>query len=409
MNKITADRLNKIEPSPTLAITALAAQLKAEGKDIIGFGAGEPDFDTPEHIKDAAKKALDEGFTKYCDVSGLPDLKTAICDWYKNEYNLLFQKDQIIVSTGGKQALYNLFLSIINIGEEVIIPAPYWVSYKDMVMLAEGNPVIVQTTFTDGYKLTADALEKAITSKTKAIILNSPSNPTGAVYSQDEMQRLAAVLEKHENILIITDDIYDRLLYDDQKFFNIPMVSEKLRERSIIVNGFSKTYSMTGWRLGYALSERTEIIKAMAKLQGQSTSNATTFAQKGAIDALTSSQSCVEEMKRAFVERRDFIVDSLSKCPGINVVKPGGAFYVFPDFEELSKSDGFLKLKKENAEETSHSKLLTKLLLEKYLVAIVPGIAFGYDNGFRMSYASSLDNIKKGMERIHECFNNLYK
>ncbi|MDH5717540.1 MAG: pyridoxal phosphate-dependent aminotransferase [Spirochaetia bacterium] len=409
MKNFISKRLQKIEPSPTLEITALANRLKSEGKDIIGFGAGEPDFDTPNHIKEAAKKALDEGFTKYAPVAGLNSLREAVCHKFKKDNGLLFSPNQIIIGTGGKQVLYNFFMAVLDAGDEVIIPAPYWVSYKDIVSLSEGKAKIINTSYEQKFKITPEQLEKSINEKTKVFIMNSPSNPTGCVYSKEELEKIAAVLEKYKNILIVTDDIYESLIYDNLSFFNLPMVSENLLERTVIINGLSKTYSMTGWRLGYGASQRVEIIKAMDTLQGQSTSNAVTFAQKGGEVALISSQDCVEEMKKAFVERRNYMVEELNKLKGIKTHKPEGAFYVFPNFSELIESRGFKRLLNENREEESKSKILTKILIEKYQTAIVPGVAFGYDNGFRMSYACSLENIKKGLERIHSFVDDMHK
>lgn len=406
MSQFISERMNLIQPSPTLAITALANKLKSEGKDVVGFGAGEPDFDTPEHIKEAARNALAEGKTKYAPVPGIPELKEAIRDKFKRDNSLEYSTDSIIVGTGGKQILYNLFQAVINEGDEVIFPAPYWVSYKDMVNVAGGRPVIIKTDYADSYKLSAEQLRKAITPDTKVFLMNSPSNPTGVMYSQDEIEEIAAVLEEYSDLLIVTDDIYEHLVYDDNTFTNPAMVSDELKKRTVVVNGLSKAYSMTGWRLGYAASDQVDIIKAMSKLQGQSTSGANTFAQFGAVAALNGDQSCIDEMKKAFIERRDFIVEALRSIQGVNVFSPQGAFYVFPDISDVIATDGFKKLAA-GSDETDPGKILAATLLEKYLVAVVPGIAFGYSEGFRMSYATSMEQIKKGMQRIGEFFESL--
>lgn len=408
MKSYIAKRLDVVEPSPTLAITALANALKAEGKDVVGFGAGEPDFDTPQFIKDAAIAALQSGFTKYTPVSGIASLKKAIIQKFEKENNLAFKPEQVIVGTGGKQVLYNLFMAIINPGDEVIIPAPYWVSYKDMVALAQGNAVLVQAPIEQNFKITAAQLKKAITSDTKAFLMNSPSNPTGVAYTKSELLEIAGVLEEHPNILVITDDIYEKLIYDDMPFFNLPMVSPALRERSVVVNGMSKAYSMTGWRLGYAASEQTSIIKAMDTIQGQSTSNANSFAQKGGEAALLGDQTCIDEMKNAFAARRNYVVKELSSLKGLRVVKPQGAFYVFPDFLNLLSAPGFKKLQAANPNEKDAGKLLASVLLKEYLVALVPGSAFGYDHGFRISYATSQEQIEKGIERIANFVSSLW-
>ncbi len=402
-----ANRLSSIQPSPTLAITALANSLAAEGKDVVGFGAGEPDFDTPRHIKDAAIDALNKGFTRYIDVAGLKSLRELIAQKFARDNGFHFTIDEIVVSTGGKQALYNAFLATINPGDEVIIPTPYWVSYADMVALAEGTPVFVHAMYENEFRMQPQELEAAITPRTRAIILNSPSNPTGSVYTKEEFQKLGEVLEKHPNILIFTDDIYEKILYDGIEFTNIAMAVPALLDRTIVFNGFSKAYAMTGWRLGYAASKRKEIIKAMNTIQGQSTSNATTFAQKGAEAALTGDQGVITEMVKHFRERRDYIVQALRQMPGIRLHNPGGAFYVFPDISELAKTDGFGRLMAANPDEKDSGKLLAKVLLEKYLVALVPGIAFGYSRGFRLSYALGMKEIQKGMERIGEFVNSL--
>ena len=399
---IIANRMSKIEPSPTLAITALANQLKADGKDVVGFGAGEPDFDTPQHIKDGAVKALADGFTKYSPAAGYVSLREAIATKLERDNKLSYKPDEIIVGTGGKQVIYNLAMALLDPGDEVLIPTPYWVSYKDISILAEATPKFIETGVDSGFKITPEQLDAAITSKTKMLLFNSPSNPTGATYTPDEIAAIAKVLTKHEQVFIASDDIYEMLIYDGLKFANMAMSESSLLERTIVINGLSKAYSMTGWRLGYAACKNKDIIKAMGKLQGQSTSGPNSFAQKGAEIALLSSQDCVEEMKVEFVKRRDYIAEALNQCKGVSVSKPNGAFYVFPDMKELTNAPGFQKIAEANADEKSPSKVFAKELLEKELVALVPGIAFGYEYGFRMSYATSMEQIKKGMNRIQK-------
>lgn len=394
-----ANRLDLIEPSPTLAISARAAELKAEGKDIVGFGAGEPDFDTPAHIKAAAIEALKEGFTKYTAVSGIPELKQAIIAKFKRDNQLDFKANQIIVSTGGKQVLYNFFLSVVNEGDEVVCPAPYWVSYKDIVMLAGGKMKLIHTSFDSGFKLSPADIEQHVSNKTKVFILNSPSNPTGATYSPDEIRALATALEKFPELIIVTDDIYEKLAYGID-VLNIATASEKLRPRTVVINGMSKAYSMTGWRLGYAGGPK-EIIAAMDMIQGQSTSNATSFSQKGAVAALNAEQQCVEDMRVVFEKRRDLAYALLSGLKGLRVFKPQGAFYLFPDIAGLTAAPGWADLKKRTGE-TDTGKIFSKGLLDERLVAVVPGSAFGYENGFRISYATSEAQIEKGLNRVRE-------
>ncbi len=394
-----ARRLDLIEPSPTLAISARAAELKAQGKDIVGFGAGEPDFDTPAHIKAAAIEALNQGFTKYTAVSGIPELKKAIIEKFKRDNQLDFQPNQIIISTGGKQVLYNFFLSVINDGDEVVCPAPYWVSYKDIVLLASGTMKLIQTSFEAGFKITPADIEKHVSNKTKVFILNSPSNPTGAAYTPAEIRALAAALEKFPDLLVVTDDIYEKLTYGVE-FLNIATASEKLRPRTIVVNGLSKAYSMTGWRLGYAGGPK-EIIAAMDMLQGQSTSNATSFSQRGAVAALNAEQQCVEDMRVVFEKRRDLGFSMLSGLKGVKVFKPAGAFYLFPDISGLKAAPGWAALAARTGEKDT-GKIFSKGLLDEKLVAVVPGSAFGYEDGFRISYATSEAQIEKGLNRVRE-------
>ena len=314
-NKFLSQRIQSIKPSPTLEITALAGQLKQEKKDVVGFGAGEPDFDTPQHIKEACKKALDEGVTKYTPAPGTVSFREAVREKFLRDNNLTFSLEQVMTGTGGKQMLYNFIMSVIDPGDEVLIPTPYWVSYYDMVVLAEGIPKCITTTKENHFKMLPQDLEKAITPKTRALFMNSPSNPTGSVYSKQELIELANILEKNPHVIVVSDDIYEKLIYDGLEFYNLPMISELVLERSVIVNGLSKAFSMTGWRLGYAASKMTHIIKAMTKLQGQSTSNPTSFAQKGGETALSGDMSFLEEMKSAFIERRNYLYEAFKKMP----------------------------------------------------------------------------------------------
>lgn len=401
-----AARLDLIEPSPTLAISARSAELKAEGKDIVGFGAGEPDFDTPQHIKDAAIEALQKGFTKYTPVSGIPELKQAIIAKLKRDNQLEFSPKQIIVGTGGKQVLFNFFLSVLNEGDEVVCPAPYWVSYKDIVRLAGGTMNIIPTRFENGFKMTPDELEKSITPKTRVFILNSPSNPTGAAYSPEEIRGISQVLEKFPNVLVLTDDIYEKLSYGIE-ILNIATASAQLRPRTVVVNGLSKAYAMTGWRLGYAAGPH-EIIAAMDMIQGQSTSNATSFSQKGAVAALNGDQGVVDSMRAVFENRRDLAFSLLSNLKGVRLFKPQGAFYLFPDIQGLEEAPGWKALA-ERTKETDVGKIFSSGLLNEKLVAVVPGTAFGYEKGFRISYATSEAQIEKGLNRIREFVEALWK
>lgn len=402
--KFVAKRLDVVEPSPTLAITAKANALKANGIDVIGFGAGEPDFDTPEHIKIAAKRAMDQGKTKYTPVSGIPSLKDAIIAKFQKDNGLSYEKNQIIVGTGGKQVIYNFFMATLNPGDEVIIPAPYWVSYADIVRLAEGVPVIVPTTLESNFQITPIQLKKAISPKTKIFLFNSPSNPTGSTYSKKDIEDLCEILV-HERILTLTDDIYEKIIYDGLEFFNPAMVSAEMKEKTFVINGVSKAYSMTGWRIGYGAGN-AEIIKNMDTMQGQSTSNASSISQAAAEEALRGDQSCVEEMRLAFDIRRKLIVGELNRIPGINCRMPQGAFYAFPYINDIYEYPKFQKILSES-QEKSKSKIFCDILLDKYKVAAVPGIAFGDDNALRLSYALGEADIKKGFERIHQMVKDL--
>jgi len=385
---IVSNSLKRIKPSPTMAVTSKAKEMRAAGKDIIGLGAGEPDFDTPDNIKEAAIEAIRRGDTKYTAVDGTPALKKAIQNKFLRENGLSYELDQITVGTGGKQVLYNAFMATVNKGDEVIIPAPYWVSYPDIILLAGGKPKIVKCDEKDDFKLTPKKLEKAISRKTKWIILNSPSNPTGSVYTKKEIEELSKVLTKNKKIYILSDDIYEHITYDNFKFFTIAQI-KALKDRTLTMNGVSKSYSMTGWRIGYAAGPK-EIIKAMAKIQSQSTSNPTSISQAAAVEALNGTQDFIQERANSFRERRDFVVNSLNDINGISCLRPEGAFYVFPSCKKLLGKKTKLKTDKNFVEK----------LLEKSEVAVVQGSAFGLDGYFRISYATSMENLKKAMERI---------
>ncbi|GAB4281659.1 MAG: pyridoxal phosphate-dependent aminotransferase [Oscillatoriaceae cyanobacterium] len=377
-----AARVGEVTPSLTLAIAAKAKAMKAEGIDVCSFSAGEPDFDTPEHIKAAAAKALEAGKTKYGPVAGEPQLRAAIAKKLQTDNGLNYTAENVLVTNGGKHSLYNLMMVLLNPGDEVIIPAPYWLSYPEMVRLADAVPVILPTTEETGYKITPDQLRSACTSKTRLLVLNSPSNPTGMVYSPAEIRAIAEVVVE-KDILVVSDEIYEKLLYDGADHVSIGSLGPEIFARTVISNGFAKAYSMTGWRLGY-LAGPIEIIKAASTLQSHSTSNICTFAQYGAIAALESSQDCVEEMRAAFADRRRFVLDRLAAIPGLTCPKPDGAFYVFPN---ISKT-GLKSLE------------FCKQLLENQQVAAIPGIAFGADDCIRLSYATDMATIEKGMDRL---------
>jgi len=371
-----------------MAVNQKAKELKASGKDIIGLGAGEPDFDTPDNIKQAAIKAIKDGDTKYTAVDGTPTLKNAIIKKFKRENNLDYSTEQISVGTGGKQVIFNAILATVNPGDEVIIPAPYWVSYPDIVLLAGGNPKIVKCSESNNFKITPSELEKSITNKTKWIIINSPSNPTGSGYTEKELKDLGEVLKKNKNVFILSDDIYEHITYDDFKFFTIAQIKE-LKDRTLTMNGVSKSYAMTGWRIGYGAGPK-DIIKAMAKLQSQSTTNPSSISQAAAVEALNGTQEFIKTRAKSFKERRDFVVKYLNNIKGLSCVNPNGAFYVFPNCQKLLGTKTKLKTDKDFVEK----------LLEESLVAVVQGSAFGLDGYFRISYATSMDNLKKALERI---------
>ena len=392
---IVSNSLKRIKPSPTIAVTSKAREMRAAGKDVIGLGAGEPDFDTPDNIKEAAIEAIRKGDTKYTAVDGTPALKKAIQAKFSRENDLSYGLDQISVGTGGKQVLYNAFMATINKGDEVIIPAPYWVSYPDIVLLAGGKPKIIKCDEKNNFKLTPEKLKKAVSKKTKWIIINSPSNPTGSGYTKDEIIALSKILMKYKNLYILSDDIYEHITYDGFKFFTIAQI-EKLKSRTLTMNGVSKSYSMTGWRIGYAAGPK-EIIKAMAKIQSQSTSNPTSISQAAAVEALNGTQDFISERSNSFKERRNFVVDSLNNIKGISCLSPEGAFYVFPNCKKLLNKKTKLKTDKDFVEK----------LLEKAEVAVVQGSAFGLDGYFRISYATSMENLKKAMQRIKTFCENL--
>ncbi len=384
-----SDRVQSIKPSPTLAVTNRAAELRAAGKDIIGLGAGEPDFDTPQHIKDAAIEAITNGQTKYTAVDGTPSLKKAIIDKFNRDNGLQYEANQILVSSGGKQSFFNLSLALINPGDEVIIPAPYWVSYPDMVIVAEGKPVIIETGAEARFKITAEQLEAAITPKTKLVVLNSPSNPSGMAYTLEELKALGEVLKKHPHVMIASDDMYEHILWTEEKFCNILNACPELYERTFVLNGVSKAYSMTGWRIGYAAGP-AKVIGAMKKIQSQSTSNPCSVSQAAAEAALNGSQACVAEMLVSFKERHDFVVGRLNELPGVNCQPGDGTFYAFADFSEaIANFDGV-----ENDVE------LAEVLLEKAGVALVPGSAFGTPGCMRLSFATSKEILTDALDRL---------
>ena len=372
-----------------MAVTTRAEELQAAGKDIIGLGAGEPDFDTPEHIKEAAIESLKKGETKYTAVDGTAELKLAIINKFKRENNLVYDNNQIIVSCGAKHSLFNIFQTALNPGDEIIIPAPYWVSYPDMAKLASAEPVIIKTTINDNYKISPEKLRGAISDKTRMVVFNSPSNPTGVSYSEDELAALAEVLLDHPEILIVTDDIYEHILWGQDKFVNIVNACKDLFNRTIVVNGVSKAYSMTGWRIGYVGGPES-IIKGMKKIQSQSTSNPSSMAQAGAVAALDGDQTYIKESTGIFKERHDFVLKSLQEIDGINCIASEGTFYIFPDMNGLiEKLDGI-----------NNDIELAEFFLEKAEVAMVPGSAFGAPGCMRISFATSIENLEKSMQRI---------
>jgi aspartate aminotransferase len=387
-------RVQAIKPSPTLAVTARAAKLKAEGKDIIGLGTGEPDFDTPQHIKVAAIDAINKGFTKYTAVGGIPTLKQAIIAKFKRDNGLDYTPKQILVSCGGKQSFFNLALAVINPDDEVIISAPYWVSYPDMVIIAEGKPVIVQAGIEQGFKMTPAQLDAAITPRTKMVVINSPSNPSGAVYTLEDLMALGVVLRKHPQVLIVTDDMYEHIALTDAKFVNILNACPDLYNRTMVLNGVSKAYAMTGWRIGYAAGPE-DILTAMENVQSQSTSNPTSISQVAAEAALNGDQGCLAPMIKAFRERHVFVVNSLNKIPGLKCMMAGGAFYAFPDARGAIST-----LHKKGLIKEATDIALSEYLLVEAGVAVVPGSAFGSEGYMRLSFATSMSNLENALARI---------
>lgn len=393
-----SERAKNIKPSPTLAMDAKAKALKASGIDVVNFGVGEPDFDTPENIKEAAVKAIRDGFTKYTPVGGIDPLKDAIIDKFRSDNGLEYSRDEIIVSCGAKHSLYNVAQALYGRGDEVIIPSPYWVSYPDQVLLNDAVPVVVKTYESDGFMLRPEALEAHVTKKTKAIILNSPSNPTGLTYDGKTLERIAEVALRH-GLYVISDEIYEKLVYDGAEHVSIASLGKEIKSRTIVVNGLSKSHAMTGWRVGFTAGPR-EVIKAMTNIQSQSTSNPNSIAQKAAVEALTGPQDFIGMMRSEFDRRRKFLVSELNSIPDVRCVTPTGAFYAFPNISGLfGKAEG---------KSIFTSADLALFLLEYANVALVPGDAFGDDNYIRLSYATSMENLKKGVERIREAVARLH-
>ncbi len=388
-----ASRVQRIKPSPTLAVTIRAKELKAQGKDVIGLGAGEPDFDTPAHIKAAAITAINSGFTKYTAVDGIPSLKQAIIEKFKRDNNLTYEADQILVSVGGKHSFFNLAQALLEHGDEVVIPAPYWVSYPDMVLLADATPVTVLAGIDQGFKLTPQQLDATITGNTRLVVINSPSNPTGSVYSRAELEALGEVLRRYPQVIIATDDMYEHILWTDEPFCNIVMACPDLYERTMVLNGVSKAYSMTGWRIGYAAGPRP-LIAAMKKIQSQSTSNPTSIAQVAAEAALNGDQGCITQMVRAFKERQDVVVERLNRIRGVRCLPSQGTFYAFADFGEVIAGRS----------EINNDVELAELILTDAGVALVPGSAFGAEGYLRLSYATSLEMLNAALDRLETLF-----
>jgi aspartate aminotransferase len=381
-------RAQRVKPSPTLAVTALAARLKSEGKDVIGLGAGEPDFDTPVHIADAGVQAIRTGFTRYTNVDGIVELKDAIIAKFKRDNGINYERPQILVSSGAKQTIFNLCMAVLDAGDEAIIPAPYWVSYPDMVMLADGIPVTPSAGPEQGYKITPKQLAAAVTNKTRLFLLNSPSNPTGAAYTRAELRALADVLVQHPRILIGTDDMYEKIYWGSEPFYSLLTLAPELYDRTVTINGCSKAYAMTGWRIGYCGGPR-EIITAMNTIQGQSTSNASSISQKAAVAALAGSQQCVTDMNKAFKERHDYVVAALNTLPGVSCLPGAGTFYAFADVRGAMRNLG---LRDDNA--------FCEHLINKALVAVVAGSGFGAPGHMRLSFACSKETLEKAIERI---------
>ena len=395
---LLSERIRTIKPSPTLAMNAKALSMRAAGVDVISFGVGEPDFDTPKHIREEAIRAIEEGFTRYTAVGGIPELKNAIVEKFKRDNNLSYEPDEVMVSCGGKHVLYNLAQAFLNPGDEVIIPAPYWVSYPPIVILAGASPVIVGTQEADDFKLSPESLEKAITPRTRLLILNSPSNPTGSVYTESELRALIEVILKY-NIWVISDEIYEKLIFDDRPFHSVAQLSEEAKSKTFVVNGVSKTYAMTGWRIGYVAGPR-QIMAGMTKIQSQSTSNPNSIAQKAAVAALNGPQDSIEAMVEAFVSRREYLLERLNAIKGVHCNVPGGAFYAFPNFSHYFNAETEGRAIKGSVD-------LCEYLLTEARVALVPGIAFGDDSFMRFSYATGLETIKEGLDRIESALGKL--
>ena len=390
-----SDSLNRIKPSATMVITAKATQLKREGKKVIGLSSGEPDFDTPQHVKQAAIDAINSGYTKYTNIEGIPELRQSIVEKFKKDNDLNYDVSNVIVGTGGKQILFNALMSSLNKDDEVIIPAPYWVSYPDMTLLAGGKPIFVDCSSETNFKLTGEALDKVITKNSKWLILNSPSNPTGSCYSISELEEIANVVRKHENLYVMTDDIYEYIVYDNFKFYTFAQVAPDLKDRILTVNGVSKSYCMTGWRIGYAAGPSL-LIKAMIKIQGQSTSNPSSISQYAALAGISGSKEFLDPCLKAFDERRHFVVDKLNSIKGISCILPEGAFYAYPNVS------GLIGKKTQNGKILNNDAEIVEWLLESAEVAAVPGVAFGLEPYFRVSYATSLEVLKEAMNRIEK-------
>ena len=390
-----SDSLNRIKPSATMVITAKATQLKREGKKVIGLSSGEPDFDTPQHVKQAAIDAINSGYTKYTNIEGIPELRQSIVEKFKKDNDLNYDVSNVIVGTGGKQILFNALMSSLNKDDEVIIPAPYWVSYPDMTLLAGGKPIFVDCSSETNFKLTGEALDKVITKNSKWLILNSPSNPTGSCYSISELEEIANIVRKHENLYVMTDDIYEYIVYDNFKFYTLAQVAPDLKDRILTVNGVSKSYCMTGWRIGYAAGPSL-LIKAMIKIQGQSTSNPSSISQYAALAGISGSKEFLDPCLKAFDERRHFVVDKLNSIKGISCILPEGAFYAYPNVS------GLIGKKTQNGKILNNDAEIVEWLLESAEVAAVPGVAFGLEPYFRVSYATSLEVLKEAMNRIEK-------
>jgi len=395
---ILSNRVKNLKPSATLAINAKAKSMQAQGIHVINFGTGEPDFDTPENIKQAAKKAIDEGFTKYTPVGGIDELKDAIINKFKRDSQLFYKRSEILVSCGGKHSFYNLAQAILDQGDEVIVPAPYWVSYPPMVALADATPVIISTTEKNEFKITPGELKKAITPKTKALIINSPSNPTGSAYAKKELEKIAEIAISR-NLLIISDEIYEKIIYDGFEFTSIASLNDEIKKRTVIVHGVAKTYAMTGWRIGYTAGSE-EIISAMNNIQSQSTSNPDSISQKASVEALNGPQGELDKMVSAFTQRRNYVVDHLNKMEGVSCYKPMGTFYVFPNFSSYYG-------KSYQGRKIANSTLLADFFLDVARVAVVPGVEFGADPFERISFATSMENIEEGLNRIDEALKKL--